>query len=145
MPDYEDHGRRSVRLPGCDYALPGAYFVTICAYKPSRIFGAIDKTEFTPSNFSNAATIEWFRTAERRENALLFEDEFIFMPNHLPGIIRIDHQSTAVGAGRRLPLQTMRLAHRAKAPLGDCSILLIGCNPAGESNPLYAWHPGLAV
>jgi putative transposase len=107
MPGHQEIARSPVRLPGCDYALPGAFFDTICANKRSKIFDAKDITDFTLSNFGNAATIEWLRTGERRENVFRFEDEFIFMPNHLHGIIRIDHQSTAVGSWRR------------RAPSGD--------------------------
>ncbi|MGD1993805.1 MAG: hypothetical protein PVI59_11480 [Anaerolineae bacterium] len=33
--------RRSIRLPGYDYAQPGAYFVTICTYKHGATFGQV--------------------------------------------------------------------------------------------------------
>ncbi|MCA1960344.1 MAG: hypothetical protein LDL33_06075, partial [Desulfomonile sp.] len=35
------HDRRSIRLKGYDYSLPGPYFVTICAFKNQCIFGEV--------------------------------------------------------------------------------------------------------
>ena len=35
------HRRRSTRLRQYDYALPGAYFVTICTHKRQHLFGEI--------------------------------------------------------------------------------------------------------
>ncbi len=32
------HRRRSIRLKGYDYALAGAYFITICTYQPECLF-----------------------------------------------------------------------------------------------------------
>ena len=38
------HQRRSLRLPGYDYASMGWYFVTICTYKKEILFGnVVDK------------------------------------------------------------------------------------------------------
>jgi len=34
--------RKSIRLKGCDYSQPGAYFVTICPNKMEKLFGQID-------------------------------------------------------------------------------------------------------
>lgn len=35
------HKRRSLRLPGYDYGLPGYYFVTICTQNRLCLFGEI--------------------------------------------------------------------------------------------------------
>ena len=35
------HHRRSIRLPGYDYAQPGAYFVTICTQDRISFFGDV--------------------------------------------------------------------------------------------------------
>ena len=40
--DRERHHRRSLRLPGYDYARPGAYFVTICVRNRECILGAVE-------------------------------------------------------------------------------------------------------
>ncbi|MBX0326288.1 transposase, partial [Oscillochloris sp. ZM17-4] len=40
MPDDpRRHGRRTIRLRGYDYALAGAYYVTICAERRGEVFG----------------------------------------------------------------------------------------------------------
>jgi putative transposase len=39
--DYACRHRRSIRLPGFDYSNPGAYFVTINAFRKEAIFGRI--------------------------------------------------------------------------------------------------------
>ena len=36
--DRQRGNRQSIRLPGCDYAQPGAYFVTICTYVGECLF-----------------------------------------------------------------------------------------------------------
>ena len=37
--------RRSIRLPGCDYTQPGAYFITICTLNRECLFGDIANGE----------------------------------------------------------------------------------------------------
>ena len=90
--------RRSIRLPGFDYAQPGAYFVTICSYRRNPIFSRIVKGEIVLSIEGRVASEEWFRTAEIREYVTLFDDEFVVMPDHIHGII---HITQSVGARRR--------------------------------------------
>jgi hypothetical protein len=51
--------RHSIRLPGYDYAHPGAYFVTICTKGGENVFGEI------------------------------VLDEFVIMPSHVHGIVLI--------------------------------------------------------
>jgi len=71
--------RRSIRLPGYDYSLPGAYFITICVQngelllEPTAVTAMINKT--------------WHEVQNKFKNVQL--DEFIIMPNHLHGIIVI--------------------------------------------------------
>ena len=101
MLKHEIRRRRSVRIPGNDYALPRAYFVTICTYRKSLFFGDVKNGIVTLNLYGEAAIIEWFRTTELREYVILFEDEFILMPNHVHGIIHIKHPSGAVGARHR--------------------------------------------
>jgi len=38
---YMPQHRRSIRLPGYDYASPNAYFVTICAFQRECLFGNV--------------------------------------------------------------------------------------------------------
>jgi putative transposase len=83
------HNRRSIRLKGYDYSLPGAYFVTMVTWKREEIFGKIVNAKMYLSDFGKIAYEEWYRTAELRTNVTLYENEFVVMPNHVHGIIWI--------------------------------------------------------
>ncbi|MGZ8467101.1 MAG: transposase, partial [Candidatus Binatia bacterium] len=39
--DADKQQRRSIRLPGYDYAQAGAYFVTVCAQDRACLFGEV--------------------------------------------------------------------------------------------------------
>lgn len=101
--DPERHHRRSLRLPGHDYASSGAYFVTLVAYERACWFGEVVDAgvncQVMRSEYGRIAREEWFCTAQRRPNVILHEDEFVVMPNHVHGIIWI--MEDEVGAQRR--------------------------------------------
>ena len=85
----EIHHRRSIRLKGYDYTQPGAYFVTFCTYQRDEILGEVLRGEMKLSALGRIVQEEWFRTAQIRAEIHLVDDEFIVMPNHGHGIIRI--------------------------------------------------------
>ena len=87
--DPHKHHRRSIRLKGYDYTQPGAYFVTFCTYQRDEILGEVLHGEMKLSALGMIVQEEWFRTAQIRKEIQLFDDEFIVMPNHGHGIIRI--------------------------------------------------------
>jgi REP element-mobilizing transposase RayT len=98
------HHRRSIRLPGYDYAQPGAYFVTICTKDREGVLGEVRSGQMVHSPFGLVVVEEWTRSASiRREIAL---DTFVVMPNHLHGIVFIleDASPAGVGAHGRAPL-----------------------------------------
>ncbi len=43
------HHRRSIRLQGYDYSLPGAYFITIVSQGHEMLFGEIIDHEMDPN------------------------------------------------------------------------------------------------
>jgi len=95
------HHRRSIRLKGYDYTQPGAYFVTLVSYHRDEILGALEKGVMKLSPLGQIVHDEWMRSADIRKEIILFEDEFVVMPNHLHGIVWIveaDGISPAVGA-----------------------------------------------
>jgi hypothetical protein len=94
------HRRRSIRLPGFDYSLPGAYFVTICTHDRQNRFGEINDGVMHLNALGEIAQDEWFKTAQLRPYIDLSPDEFVVMPNHVHGIIHITDANT-VGALRR--------------------------------------------
>jgi len=107
MPNFDPqkHQRRSIRLKGHDYTQAGAYFVTVVTWQRECLFGEIVDGEMVLTDFGAAATEEWFKAAEIRENVILHPEEMMLMPNHVHGIIRIvEGQGRipgAVGAQRR--------------------------------------------
>jgi REP element-mobilizing transposase RayT len=95
------HKRRSIRYSGYDYSKSGSYFVTIDTHLRKVIFGRIIDDEMQLNRFGYIAREQWFRTVELRSEVILFEDEFVVMPNHIHGIIHIDNPGISVGAQRR--------------------------------------------
>lgn len=96
----ERHHRRSIRLRGYDYRQPGAYFVTVCTWNRECILGEIVDGAVRLNAWGEIVWEEWFRTAQVRPNVVLYEDEFVVMPNHIHGIIWIVGNGD-VGAQRR--------------------------------------------
>jgi REP element-mobilizing transposase RayT len=88
-------------LPGYDYTQPGAYFVTICAHERACLFGEVVGGEMHTNRYGYLVHEEWFKTAEIRPNVALRNDEWIVMPNHVHGIIRLTSAPDPVGARRR--------------------------------------------
>lgn len=107
--DPKIHHRRSIRLKGYDYTLPGAYFITIATWQRANIFGEIVNTEMILSAFGKIAHEEWLKTAKLRPTVVLHEDEFVVMPNHIHGIIWI-----ALPGGRGAPQPSGRVEEFGK-------------------------------
>jgi putative transposase len=79
--------RRSIRLPGYDYARHGAYFITICAYNRECLFGEITGGEMRLNECGMIATACWQDISKHFPSIAL--DIFIIMPNHVHGIVII--------------------------------------------------------
>ena len=113
--DRHKHHRRSIRLPGYDYASAGAYFVTVCTYGRECLFGAGAGAGGTVrlNPCGHVARDEWSRSAGHRPEIEL--DAFVVMPNHVHGIVVItdDAGTERVGAEHVPPL------HRPPGSLGS--------------------------
>lgn len=94
--------RKHIRLRGYDYSLPGWYFVTICTNERVCFFGKIENRTLFPSVIGKRAEIFWNEIPKHFANIEL--KEYVFMPNHIHGIIRI-MDATGVGTGHGLSLQ----------------------------------------
>ena len=81
------HQRRSVRLQEYDYSLPGLYFVTICTHHRRCLFGKIISDAMRLNATGHMVAEQWCALPRRFEQIAL--DEFIVMPNHIHGIIKI--------------------------------------------------------
>jgi len=100
------HNRRSIRLSGYDYCRPGYYFVTICIIDrrqllfgdiPEILVGAGSKPapctpQFPPNQYGQIVQNTWLDLPNHIPSIEL--DEFIIMPNHIHGIIRIIEHGT---------------------------------------------------
>ncbi|ROR02911.1 hypothetical protein EDC27_0153 [Desulfosoma caldarium] len=114
------HHRRSIRLKGYDYTLPGAYFVTIVTHDRACLFGQVVNGEMRLNDTGKIAREEWFAAARIRPYIRLDEHEFVVMPNHVHGILWI---VDTVGATRRVA-PTRRVANRVdptRPPTGVAS------------------------
>jgi putative transposase len=95
--DPKQHHRRSIRLRGYDYSLPGAYFITICIHHKQCLLGEIVEGQMHRNTYGEIVQEEWFRSATIRKEIQL--DAWMVMPNHVHGIVKI----TPVGAHGHAP------------------------------------------
>jgi len=118
--DGEKHHRRSIRLKGFDYTQGNVFFVTICSYQKECIFGSILNGRMVLNENGKCVEKAWLETLARRPAIEL--DEFVIMPNHFHGIIRIldQRRGTACRApnacqasGFEIPSRTMGTARYA--------------------------------
>jgi REP element-mobilizing transposase RayT len=85
--DIDLPNRRSVRLPGFDYARPGWFVVTICTHDRRLLLGEIVNGEMQLNTCGDIVLEAWLETEQVRPNIWL--DACVIMPNHLHGIIAI--------------------------------------------------------
>jgi putative transposase len=95
----EKHHRHSIRLPGYDYAQPGAYFVTICTKDRLCLFGEVVAGQMRLNDAGCIVRQCWSDIPNHFPHVQL--DAFIIMPNHVHGILVIAHH---VGAKNFSPL-----------------------------------------
>jgi putative transposase len=86
----EDVFRNRYRIPSNrkknhDYRKQGWYFVTICTYDKSAIFGHIESGRMQLSAAGCIASEEWIRTSHIRPFVQL--DAWVVMPDHIHGVI----------------------------------------------------------
>ncbi|MBI5414647.1 transposase [Candidatus Peregrinibacteria bacterium] len=95
----EIHHRRSIRLQGYDYSQNGAYFITICVQNRECVFGEIKNGEMFLNDAGKMVQLIWEEIPEFYRGIEI--DAFQIMPNHIHGIIVIQHECSTVGAGPR--------------------------------------------
>ena len=102
------HHRRSIRLKEHDYAGGGVYFITICAHREfmawarGKPFGELGAAGVS-GNGAGATCVspvriiaeEWRRCGEIRDD--VFPGEFVVMPDHFHGLIRIKKGQSTLG------------------------------------------------
>ena len=96
------HQRRSIRLKGYDYSLPGAYFVTICTFERQPLFGEVVNGNLQLNQLGRTAQVCWLALSNHFPYIGL--DVSVVMPNHIHGVLWIHD----VGARHAVPLPPKR-------------------------------------
>lgn len=79
--------RKLNRLPGYDYSNIGWYFVTICTKYKGEVLGKVENGGVSLNDFGKVAAKFWKYIVNVFKNVEL--DEYVVMPDHVHGIIRI--------------------------------------------------------
>jgi putative transposase len=86
--------RNSLRLAGYDYTSPGDYYVTICTYQREPYLSNIEDRKVVLLPFGVLAKRCWDALPHHYPNLAL--GEFVVMPNHVHGIIKITEEKNDV-------------------------------------------------
>ena len=111
--------RHSLRLPGHDYSQIGQYFITICAYEMRNVFGKIANGTVVLNVIGRIAFDCWREIPEHFAHVEL--DAFVFMPNHVHGILTIprphpDQHCGSIEEGHGCPVPLQRPLERFQRP-----------------------------
>ncbi|KAA0138469.1 transposase [Gimesia chilikensis] len=82
--------RKVIRLAGYDYSQSGFYFLTSCTQHSLCLFGTIQDGNMFPNQAGKMVQRLWMKLNEKYPQIILHE--MVVMPNHIHGIIQIDHQ-----------------------------------------------------
>ena len=99
--DPEKHRRRSIRLPGYDYSLPGAYFVTACIRNREPLLGKITNGVMEMNPFGQVVRETWDQLPNHYGHIRL--DCFAVMPNHVHGTIFVVDENTVEAGLKPVP------------------------------------------
>ncbi len=101
----QPNNRKSIRLKGYDYSLPGAYFITLLTYQCIELFGHVESGEVILNQYGQVV----FDTVEKLHELYPYMviNPFIIMPDHFHGVIRIIELSDECKGGSRPALTEM--------------------------------------
>ena len=102
-----EYKRQSIRVKGYDYSQPGYFFVTICSKNQENIFGEIVESTIILNNCGQMVNKWWQKLFEKY--ATITIDEYIFMPNHMHGIIHINNINDVGAIPCNRPIINLRL------------------------------------
>lgn len=97
---FNQYYRQSHRLKGFDYSSNGYYYVTICTKDRFWYFGKIINGAMKYVNLGVIAQRLWREIP--KHYPYVFLDEFIVMPNHIHGILIINHGTNNVVAAQNI-------------------------------------------
>jgi putative transposase len=145
MPDNSRPNRHSPRLPDYDYAIDGAYFVTICTHERLNLFGEVIDAVMQLNALGEIVSEEWQRSGEMRKEITL--DEWGIMPNHLHAIVFITQEAPASGRRDvRLDVST-GFGHTPRGPRPRSLSSLVGGFKAAATSRVNVLRgtPGMPV
>jgi REP element-mobilizing transposase RayT len=79
--------RKPNRLRGYDYSLPGYYFVTICVTGHQPLLAEIENRQLYLNDAGRIVDFSWNDLVNHYPDIAL--DEYVIMPDHFHGILRI--------------------------------------------------------
>jgi len=91
---------KSARLQGWDYSSEGGYYITICTKYRKPWFGNCINQKMELSETGRIVNDLWYEIPKRNPVAIL--DEFVVMPNHIHGILFINHDIVETCQGMSL-------------------------------------------
>jgi REP element-mobilizing transposase RayT len=116
---YHERRRRSIRLPGFDYANCGVYFITICTHRRIPVFGEVRCGRVHLTQTGQIAWDCWLALPGHFDGVTV--DVFVIMPDHVHGILGAA-SGADVGAthasmvGDRRALEMVGAQHAAPLP-----------------------------
>lgn len=87
--DYDFYRRKTTRLQKWEYSWKGYYFVTINTKNGEHFFGEVKNSLIYLSKIGKIAQEEWLNIPAIRPDMNISLGEFVIMPNHMHGIIKI--------------------------------------------------------
>jgi putative transposase len=99
----------SARLQSWDYGRNGSYFVSICTKDREYYFGDIIEGKMQLSEIGKIAQKYWFEIPDHFPFVIL--DEFVVMPNHLHGIVVINHTRDTLLHGKTRSVDTLHATY----------------------------------
>jgi REP element-mobilizing transposase RayT len=110
--DETRHHRRSIRLPGYDYAQAGAY-LTVCTRGRECVFATVKDERMCLNEWGEVVALTWQGLPDWFRNVTL--DAFVVMPNHVHGIVVIRDGGTGRGEAADKERQAERDETRSAA------------------------------
>ncbi|MCB0662674.1 MAG: hypothetical protein KDC24_08040 [Saprospiraceae bacterium] len=83
--------KKIIRNQHWDYSWDGVYLITICTEDRTHEFGFIEDGEMYLNEKGLAVYLLWYELENHFESCLL--DQFVIMPNHIHGLIILDHKN----------------------------------------------------
>jgi REP element-mobilizing transposase RayT len=85
--DAKKYYRRSFRLKGYDYSLPGAYFITVVTHDRICLFGEVVEGAMYVNQFGKIVQRAWLDLPLHYPQVII--QASVIMPNHMHGIVVI--------------------------------------------------------